>query len=331
MGLVFWWLLIVWLILGISFEVWVLIRKKKPETETHAVPIAHSNRLTDLPEYKKAVTAYRRLVTVGAISMTIALLAAIILSARPAAMTTIVPAQKGRDIMLCLDVSASLFRVDAKLVQRFREIVANFAGQRFGLTVFNSSSIAVIPLNNDYQYIDARLAEVGEALAKQEGQAFDDLTNGTLADFDKGQSLVGDGMASCINDLGDNLQKRSQSVILATDNESNGAAIISIDQATALAAKKGVRVYTVDPGVVEGERADDHEKLKAIAKKTGGKYFTLANDDAAADIIEAITKQEAKYAASTPIISVADKPVIPLVILMLVVGCSYIVMWRLRI
>lgn len=332
MGLIFWWMLVVWAVAVAGFWAgrYLWLRWKGDQTEGAAIPIANSDRLTELPEYKSAMKQYQLLLRIAIIVMTLGLLFSIILTARPARISLIVPAQKSRDIMLCLDVSGSVLKADNRLVNRFTALVNGFSGQRFGLTVFNSSAIAVLPLSDDYQFITAQLKNVGQALTEQKGQGFTDLTSGTLAAFDKGTSLATDGVSSCINNLGQNPQKRSQSVILATDNESNGTPIITQEQSVALAQKRNVRIYAIDPGETDPARKPDHDKLRSLAEQTGGTYHVLSDAETVPDIIDSISAQEAKYAESTPVVAVADTPkIITYIVLLLVIG-SLGLAWRLR-
>lgn len=331
MGMIFWWMLILWLIAGVGY--WLGRRywlKQRGEGHDDAVPIAHSDRLVELPEYKKALKEYQVLLYGAVGAMSLALISTVLLSARPASITPIVPAAQSRDIMLCLDVSGSVLRADTELVNRFTTLTSQFAGQNFGLTVFNSSSIAILPLNDDYEFIGERLGEVGEALRVQKGQAFTDLTSGTLAAFDKGTSLTSDGIASCINNMGENPRDRSQSIILATDNEANGTPIISLAQAVGLAQKRNIRIYAIDPGVVDNTRKADHVKLKDIAEQTGGSYHVLSDTNAVQAIIDDISKQEAKYTESIATVAMSDSPHILTHVVLAATIASLLVAWRLR-
>ena len=312
---------------------YILLRRWKHllEDDAASVPIAHSDRLTNLPEYAVAFKRYQLLVKLAVGSMSIALLMGVFVSARPASVTEITPAQQSRDIMLCLDVSGSLLKVDTTLVNRFNSLVSGFSGQRFGLTVFNSSATAIIPLSDDYKFTSERLKSVGTALAEQKGDDFTELTTGTLADFDKGTSLVSDGLVSCINNLGENPLHRSQSVILATDNEVNGTPIIDLDLATGLAEKKNIRLYTIDPGEGDPARAADHAKLRDVAEKTGGSYYKLSDANTVGSIIGEISKQEAKYAESTSVVAISDTPKLFLYLAVISTIASLVFIWRLQV
>lgn len=334
MGLIFWWLLIIWVLGFAGYGVWKYIEwrraKSRPVKKQSKVPVAHSKRLTELPAYKAAFKQYHLILRVTFALLTVAVLLSVLLTARPASISLLTPSQQGRDIMLCLDVSGSVLRTDTTIVNKFGNLANTFQGQRIGLTLFNSSSIQVLPLNDDYQLTIKQLQKVATAFQKQKGQDFDNLTNGTLADFDKGTSLVGDGLTSCVNNLGQNPQKRFQSVILATDNEANGTPIIANDQAISLAQKRNVRIYAIDPGASDASRSNDHKQLQALTEKTGGKYFKLSDSNAISSIINNISDQEEKYTAGVQVVAVVDSPALFIWLLGVTGLAGMALMWRLR-
>lgn len=329
MGLKYWWIVIIWITIWVLLLVWYLLKKTK--SHQTGKPVAHTTRLTAMPEYRVALTRYKRLVNISIFLAFTATLFAVLLSARPVRITTIEPAQKGRDIMLCLDVSGSVLRADAALLNRYSQIVNSFEGQRYGLTLFNSSAVPILPFTDDTEYLTSELAAVADAFTAQKGQKFDELTTGTLANFDAGTSLVSDGLASCIGALGDNPLGRSQAILLATDNEANGKPIVSIDQTVALAKSKNVRVYTIDPGSQDDSRADDHAKLRELAGSTGGTSHLLSDQAAIGSIVDSISALEATYAASAPVIAVSDQPKLFTWFLIIFSSLLLISLWRLDI
>lgn len=310
MELIFWWMLILWA-LGIAIywavRYWLVVRKGR-RANSLALPVAHSNRLINLPEYVAALKKYRLLIngTVGLLS--VSLLSAIILTARPATVSVITPVQQNRDIMLCLDASGSVLREDTTLIDRFSSIVNGFSGQRFGLTLFNSSAVTVIPLNDDYQLTSKQLKIAAQAFKAQKGDNFTQLTNGTLAGFSSGTSLVSDGLTSCVDSMGTNSGHRPQSIILATDNEVNGTPIVDTLQAVALAKQHNIRIFAIDPGVSDSSLAGDHAQLKVITKETGGAYYSLSNLDNVNSVISDISAQQSGNFVGLPQYATNDDP-----------------------
>ncbi|HEY4161049.1 MAG TPA: VWA domain-containing protein [Candidatus Saccharimonadales bacterium] len=310
MELIFWWMLILWA-LGIAgywgTRYW-LINRNGRRLASLSLPVAHSNRLTSLPEYAAALKKYQLLVNCTAGVLSLVLLAAILLTARPAAVSVITPVQQNRDIMLCLDASGSVLREDTTLIDRFSSLVSSFSGQRFGLTLFNSSAVTVIPLNDDYPLISKQLKTAAQAFKVQSGTTFAQLTNGTLAGFSQGTSLVSDGLTSCIDSMGTNSGHRPQSIILATDNEVNGTPIVDMLQAVALARQHNIRLFAIDPGVSDQSLADDHGQLKTITKETGGDYYSLSNLDNVDSVIGDISAQQSGNFVGLPQYATNDIP-----------------------
>jgi Ca-activated chloride channel homolog len=330
--LIFWWMLALWLVALAAYlagRYW-LANHRKPTHAATDTPVAHSTRLTTLPEYVTAFRQYRTLTRWTAGVLSLALLAAIILTARPAIISVINPVQKNRDIMLCLDASGSVLKTDTKLINRFSALVNDFQGQRFGLTLFNSSAVTVIPLNDNYQLTSSQLKTAGQAFQAQKGDVFTALTNGTLASFDSGTSLSSDGLASCIQHMGDNSQQRARSVVLATDNEVNGKPILSMTQAIQMALAQGIKVYVIDPGVSDTAKAGDHVQLKLVASQTEGEYYML-NDNTAVDaLVGALTRQQPAKFIGLPQPAINDNPQPFLLATVVCTVAALVLLWRLE-
>lgn len=330
--LIFWWMLVIWalVIAGYwAFHYWRQSGHKAAGT-TQATAIAHSRRLTDLPAYRGALRRYRFMIRTAFAMLSAGLIVAVLISARPAAVSIITPTQQNRDIMLCLDVSGSVLSTDTKLLNRFSTLVKDFNGQRFGLTLFNSSAITTIPLNDNYELITQRLQQTAKAFKEQKGDTFVMMTSGALAGFANGTSLVGDGLTSCIQRMGANAQRRSQSIVLATDNEPNGKSIVGMSQAIGLAKQKGIHVYAVDPGVHNASLAANHGQLGVVGTETDGGYFQLSDQDIVDSIIGGISKQIPEEFIGLAQQAVNDRPEI-LIYLMVLLGIgSVALVWRLE-
>src|SRR5699024_3446924 len=104
MVLLFWWLARTLRVLAAA----AVFLFRRPRATASSLAVAHSGRMSSLPGFRRAMR--RRLITsvafLGAIVLTgISTLAGI---ARPAWIETVNPEKKLRDVLLCLDVSASL-------------------------------------------------------------------------------------------------------------------------------------------------------------------------------------------------------------------------------
>lgn len=317
---------------------WLVFRKGNRENARRR-PVANADRLTALPEYQAALRRYRRWLGVAALAASALAASAAIAVARPVELTTIRPEQHNRDIVLCLDVSGSMSSADAKVVEVFTELAADFDGERIGLTIFDSSAVQVFPLTDDYSYVQEQLTMAKDAFNGEAGSSgfLDGTWNG------RGSSLIGDGLASCVESFpaADGTahdgpprdeSPRSRSVVLATDNFLSGDPIFTLDQAGALAQERDIRVYALNPGDFDYGTAAGQPGalLRAAAEATGGAYYPLDSPDAVAGIVRDVQATEAAAIQGAPRAVVSDRPDLPLTVALLsglvLAGAS----WRLR-
>ena len=334
MELMFWWLIPPALVVA-ALAGW---RAFRPDRHANARrrPVANADRLTALPEYQAALRRHRRWLAVAALAAVTLLVSAVAAAARPVELTTIQPEQRNRDIMLCLDTSGSMSSADAAVVQVFAELAKEFDGERIGLTVFDSSAVQVFPLTDDYAYVQEQLALAKDAFDGPSGSAgfLDGTWNG------RGSSLIGDGLASCVNGFpgtveageADAGQRRSRSIVLATDNYLSGDPIFTLEQAAALAKEREVPVYALNPGDFDYGPGPGQPgaRLRTAAEASGGAYHQLDSPEAVAAIVRSVQETEATAMKGAPQAVVSDRPELPLTLALLsglvLAGAS----WRLR-
>jgi Ca-activated chloride channel family protein len=185
----------------------------------------------------------------------------------------------GRSIMLAVDLSGSMqtpdMRSGGQAVSRLaavKEVAGGFiqhrAGDRLGLILFGDEAYVQVPLTLDRNTVRTLLDEAQIGLAGQ-------------------QTAIGDAIGLAIKRLRDEPVK-NRVLILLTDGASNAGNVEPL-KAADLAAREGVRIYTIGVGadetVVQGPfgmqqlvGSDlDEDTLKAIAQKTGGRYFRAAD------------------------------------------------------
>ena len=241
-------------------------------------------RLANMPE---GLRAARQVITPPDVLLLLRLLtlAGIILGLADYRTATVskhqVPAE-GIDIILAVDVSASMLLEDLKpnRLEALKTVVSRFvAGRtadRLGLVVYAGASLNWCPLTKDYAYLLRQFNRLNEP----------DLGDGTA---------IGLGLASAVNAL--RLSKaKSKVIILLTDGENNAGTIEPVTAAR-LAEKNKMKVYTIGVGTtglapqplydMDGQKtyqyvpvAIDEVALRSIARQTGGRYFR-AKDAAA--------------------------------------------------
>lgn len=326
MELKFWWLLPLGLVV-LAIAVVLLWRRR--DDAIHDLPVAHAERLTALPAYQRAVRRRRKWLTTAVAAVAVLALSLLVAAARPVTERTSIPEQLNRDIILCLDVSGSMLDTDEAIVSVFATLVENFKGERIGLTIFDSSAVTVFPLTDDYDFVaeELKIAQKALSIDFSSYQYF----AGTYEAA--GSSLIGDGLASCINgfpEVGES--ERSRSVILATDNLLAGRPLFSLAEATSLAQTAKIRIYPLNPNdygtnIYFGNAADG---LKKTASATDGAYFALESESAVPEIVQKVQATEAALLKGAPQRIILDNPGWALgvaLIALLVLGTAG---WRLR-
>ncbi|MGA7278591.1 MAG: VWA domain-containing protein, partial [Desulfocapsaceae bacterium] len=205
----------------------------------------------------------------------------------------------GIDIFLAVDVSSSMeamdFQLDKKSVNRLevvKSVVSQFIRERpndrIGLIAFSAKPYLISPLTLDHDWLLKRL------------QA---LSIGMIEDGTAIGSAIGTG-SSRLNSQ----QAKSRLLILLTDGMNTAGRIPPLVAAEAAQAL-GVKVYTIgagtrgmaptpytDPfGRKSIRRVNvniDETTLKAIAEKTGGRYFRATDTSSLARIYKEIDKME---------------------------------------
>jgi len=286
--------------------------------------VARAERLRSLPAFRHALT--RRVLALTGILVlgTVATVAAGVVAARPMSSQTIQPVNTSRDIMLCLDVSGSMTEVDVEVLSVFEELLEDFEGERIGLTIFNSSPVQIFPLTDDYDFVREHLASIKESF-----DYVDEIPEHWIGTLNgEGASLIGDGLAACALGFDRPDDERSRSVIFATDNEINGASIVTLEEAAGYAKAKGVRVFALNP--VEGKDAAVSAELTAAAETTGGAAYGLRDTTTVADIVTEVQEQEATELRGEAQVVWADTPNLWIVVLAVTLLSFAVVLWRVR-
>lgn len=300
------------------------LRRDGRASRGDAARIARAERLRTLPSFRRAL-ARRALALSGilALGATAAIVAGVV-AARPMSAQTVQPVNTSRDIMLCLDVSGSMTEVDVEVLTVFDELLDSFEGERIGLTIFNSSPVQIFPLTDDYDFVREHLDSMMQSF--DYADAVPEHWVGTLNG--DGASLIGDGLAACTMGFDNPDADRSRSVIFATDNEVNGASIVTLEEAAAYAASKDVRVFALNP--VQGKDADVSAELSAAAEATGGAAFGLRDTTTVSDIVTQVQEQEATALRGEAQVVWTDTPNLWIVLLSICLLGFVVVLWRVR-
>ena len=332
------------LLVGMGALLWFGRKKKYSDGKR----VANTGFFRKTPQY----SGRRKLRTVLSIVMLLTVIASMVmtlfLAARPYRMERTSNGVKKRDIFLCLDVSYSICYLNYELVDSLEEVVAGLSGDRFGITIFNTSSVLYVPMTDDYQFILKRLEELKEYFRLQEvyqendfefefddeyykkAETLDYYDAGTLVNnYQKGSSLIGEGLASCVYDFPRLAEDRTRVVIMATDNAQMALQkpLIELDGAADLCVKNHITMFGIFPDQSTYAKGTDtgYEKnlrdFEAAVEKTGGVFYQQSKSLTVEDIVKDIQKEEAKRVDVLIITKEVDQPegfLIALVILLFV-------------
>jgi Ca-activated chloride channel family protein len=203
---------------------------------------------------------------------------------------------RGIDIVMAIDVSASMLARDLKpnRLEALKKVAVNFVDRRpndrIGIVVYAGESFTQTPITSDKAIVKRTISE---------------LKWGQL----EGGTAIGMGLGSGVNRLKESKAK-SKVIILLTDGVNNSG---NIDPRTAteLAKELGIKVYTI--GIGTNGMADfpwskdprtgqlnfrkqqveiDEDLLKEIASETKGKYFRATDNTSLKEIYNEIDKLE---------------------------------------
>ena len=203
---------------------------------------------------------------------------------------------RGIDIVMAIDVSASMLAKDLSpnRLEALKEVAADFINgrpnDRIGLVEYAGEAYTKTPITSDKSIVQRSLRDIKYNTIIESGTA------------------IGMGLATSVNRLKDSRAK-SKVIILLTDGVNNSG-FIDPKIASELAVEYGIKVYTIGLGTNglalspiginhngsfrygRQQVEIDETLLKEIADETGGKYFRATNNKKLAEIYKEINKLE---------------------------------------
>lgn len=279
-----------WLFILIPFlGLWFFSSRKKENTllsvpSTKGFDVGSSI----LPKLKPLLNVFRLL----------ALSALIIALARPrnVSVSKKTKTNRGIDIVMAIDVSASMLAKDLKpnRLEALKRVATDFVtrrpNDRIGIVVYAGESFTQTPITSDKSIVKRTISEI------KWGQL-------------EGGTAIGMGLGSAVNRLKDSKAK-SKVIILLTDGVNN-AGFVDPKTATELAKEVGIKVYTIGIGTngmapfpwakdprtgkltFRNQQVEIDEKLlQFIADETNGQYFRATGNAKLQEIYDEIDKLE---------------------------------------
>jgi Ca-activated chloride channel homolog len=267
---------------------WYFFKRKKQVATLHMSSLKGFEDNTLLSKLKPLLL-FLRLATISTVIVALARPRAVDVSSRT-------KTNKGIDIVMAIDISASMLAKDLKpnRLDALKDVASKFIkgrpSDRIGLVLYAGESYTKTPITSDKSIVLGSLREV----------KYDSRVSGGTA--------IGMGLATSVNRLKDSKAK-SKVIILLTDGVNNSGTI-DPKIASELALNFGIKVYTIGLGTngralspvglrPNGSFVFDRVKveidevlLKEIAKVTGGEYFRATNNKKLQEIYAEINKLE---------------------------------------
>tara|TARA_R110002073_G_scaffold296322_1_gene462317 strand:- start:27177 stop:28184 length:1008 start_codon:yes stop_codon:yes gene_type:complete len=279
-----------WLLIAVPLlAVWYFFMRKK-DAAVLTVPSVKGfkSEKSILPKLKPFLYFFRL----------IALAFLLVALARPrnVAVSTKVKANRGIDIVMAIDVSASMLARDLKpnRLEALKIVATDFVNRRpndrIGIVVYAGESFTQTPITSDKGIVKRTISEI------KWGQL-------------EGGTAIGMGLGSAVNRLKES-EAKSKVIILLTDGVNNSG-FVDPKTATELAKELSIKVYTI--GIGTNGTADfpyskdprtgqlqfrkqqveiDEKLLQFIAEETEGEYFRATDNTKLKAIYDEIDKLE---------------------------------------
>lgn len=200
----------------------------------------------------------------------------------------------GRDLMLAIDISGSMEQPDFELAgqpatrlgavkQLVRAFIERRTQDRIGLVLFGSQPYVQTPLTFDRVAVAEMLEEATVGLAGRD-------------------TAIGDAIGLAVKRLRE--QPPGHRVLILLTDGDNTVGRLHPMQAAELAARTGVRIYSIGLGGVPGsggvggfrlrQAGDDHNPalLRSLAEVTGGRYFSAVGARELAEVYRTLDRLE---------------------------------------
>ena len=281
--------------------------------------VANAFYISDQAYFKRRMATYKVVTFMLVLTCCLSIVLSSFMLSRPYRSETVIEEKYTRDIFLCIDISSSVDSLNAHLIDELKGIVDEMQGERFGLVIFNTSPVLLVPLTDDYEYIIEQLDVIQTQLERRwEDPYYEDpyITSGTLIGSDmRGSSLIGDGLAAAVFDFSDLEEntERTRLVIFSTDNELNGTPFITLDEAAQLCVNHNVQVYGIGVKDMNKKRRAEMQNASEI---TGGKFYEYGISGDCSSIVADIERETKSFINQEPVVKETELVRAPFVILL---------------
>ena len=314
----------------------LIIKINKKSIYKNGKKVANTQYTKSIPYYNEIMKKYKVLKYAVQGICILCIFLSFLLLARPSKVDINNASMYTRDISLCMDISASGDELNKGLVKNLKETVKSLKGERFGISIFNTSSVVLVPLTDDYDYVIEVLDTLEKSLDRSTSTSSsseylylaDYIESGTLIDVEtRGSSLIGDGLASCVYTFSNLEEDRTRIIIFSTDNDLAGNSIVTLEEAGQISKNKNITVFGITPDFISNE---DKIELKDAVENTGGKLYTSDSKTTVSDIVKNIEQTGKSLIKNKKEIRKIDKPEIPFILLVLSITILFVLNKRVK-
>ncbi len=307
------------LITLLSLLIFLFFNKRKKQEFHRGSKIANTHYLKESFLYQQLLKKYKVLVNLVKLFCLLAILCCSLLLSRPSSVRSINNNQYNRDIFLCMDVSSSVDELNRELVESLKNTVNLLKGERFGISIFNTSSVVLVPLTDDYDYVLDVLDKIKRSIDINNTLSFENKDNDyyTLKNYiisgtgegaeTQGSSLIGDGLASCVYSFSNLEEERSRMIIFSTDNDLAGDPLVTLKEASNISKSKKIKVFGI--GTKEMSETKKQE-FKSAVLSTDGKFYEHSIETVT-DIVKDIDKVSKSLLDNDIVVKKIDIPFFP--------------------
>lgn len=314
------------IVLGIVLIIGLIIFKFKKRNIDYlgGKRVSNTKYVKKLALYQDILKRYKILVMFIEGFFVAAMVFCILMLSRPAFVDKVRTDEYNRDIFLCMDVSTSVNKLNLEIVESLKETVRTLKGERFGITIFNSSAVTIVPLTDDYDYVESVLDQIStsiNAYSNYGNRNYYDyyyLFEGTLeGNTIYGPSLIGDGMVSCVNSFSqlEEDSERTRIAIFSTDNDvpPTSKPVFTIEEAGRYSKNHNVIIYGIATANI---KASNLTTFRNAVETTGGELYEESSGETVDSIVKNIEKTSKNFIEGKEETIRMDIPEVPFIILL---------------
>jgi hypothetical protein len=235
-----------------------------------------------------------------------------------------------------MDVSFSVNDLNKEIVDALKDTVNNLKGERFGISIFNTTSVLLVPLTDDYDYVLDSLDKIYQSIEAindldySSYYTYDYIIAGTIEGSDfYGGSLIGDGLVTCVDSFSglEEDPDRTRIVIFSTDNDVpvTSKPVHSLEEASKYAKEKKITVYGISTA---NTTSSNKVSFRSAVELTGGSLYEESSGDTVSDIVKNIESTSKNLTVGKEETIRTDIPEVPFMILLFAMVIMFVLTKR---